>query len=54
MSDNSNTFISENNVNVNMLKNTNFPNLSLPNQDGILLNLNRLDTFIKKYKSSSK
>jgi peroxiredoxin len=30
---------------MNSLKNTNFPNISLPNQDGNLLNLLRLDTF---------
>ena len=30
---------------MNTLKNTNFPNISLPNQDGNLLNLDRLDTF---------
>ena len=30
---------------MNRLKNTNFPNISLPNQDGNLLNLNRPDTF---------
>ena len=45
MSDNSNTFISENYSYMNTLKNKNFPNISLPNQDGNLLNLHRLDTF---------
>jgi len=30
---------------MNTLKNNNFPNISLPNQDGNLLNLDRLDTF---------
>ena len=45
MSDNANTFISEIEGDMNTLKNKNFPNISLPNQDGNLLNLNRLDTF---------
>ena len=45
MSDNSNTSISEIEGYMNTLKNKNFPNISLPNQDGNLLNLNRLDTF---------
>ena len=45
MSDNSNTSIPENEGDVNTLKNKNFPNISLPNQDGNLLNLYRLDTF---------
>ena len=45
MSDNSNTSIPENEDDMNTLKNKNFPNISLPNQDGNLLNLNRLDTF---------
>jgi len=45
MSDNSNTSISENYSDMNTLKNNNFPNISLPNQDGNLLNLDRLDTF---------
>ena len=45
MSDNSNTFISENEDDMNKLKNKNFPNISLPNQDGNLLNLHRSDTF---------
>ena len=45
MSDNSNTFIPENNGDIDTLKNKNFPNVSLPNQDGNLLNLHRLDTF---------
>ena len=30
---------------MNTLKNKNFPNISLPNQDGNLLNLHRQDTF---------
>jgi len=45
MSDNSNTSSSEIEGDMNTLKNKNFPNISLPNQDGNLLNLNRLDTF---------
>ena len=45
MSDNSNTSIPENEGAMNTLKNKNFPNISLPNQDGNLLNLYRLDTF---------
>ena len=45
MSDNSNTSILENYSDMNTLKNNNFPNISLPNQDGNLLNLDRLDTF---------
>jgi peroxiredoxin len=45
MSDNSNTSISDIEGYMNTLKNKNFPNISLPNQDGNLLNLNRLDTF---------
>ena len=45
MSDNSNTSIQENKGGMNTLKNKNFPNISLPNQDGNLLNLYRLDTF---------
>ena len=45
MSDNSNTSISKNYSDMNTLKNNNFPNISLPNQDGNLLNLDRLDTF---------
>ena len=45
MSHNSNTFILENAGDMNTLKNKNFPNISLPNQDGNLLNLYRLDTF---------
>ena len=45
MSDNSNTSIPENEGDMNRLKNTNFPNISLPNQDGNLLNLHRPDTF---------
>jgi peroxiredoxin len=45
MSDNSHTSILENEGVINKLNNQNFPNISLPNQDGNLLNLNRLDTF---------
>ena len=45
MSDNSNTSIPENEGDMNRLKNENFPNISLPNQDGNSLNLHRLDTF---------
>ena len=45
MSDYSNTSNSENGGDMDMLKNKNFPNISLPNQDGNLLNLHRLDTF---------
>ena len=45
MSDNSNTSIPENYSDMNTLKNNNFPNISLPNQDGNLLNFDRLDTF---------
>ncbi len=45
MSDNSNTSIPEIESDINKLKNKNFPNISLPNQDGNLLNLHRLDTF---------
>ena len=45
MSDNSNTSIPEKEDDINTLKNKNFPNISLPNQDGNLLNLDRLDTF---------
>ena len=45
MSDNSNTSIPEIKGDMNRLKNKNFPNISLPNQDGNLLNLYRLDTF---------
>ena len=45
MSDNSNTSILQNDDDMNNLKNTNFPNISLPNQDGNLLNLHRTDTF---------
>ena len=45
MSDNSNTSIPKNYSDMNTLKNNNFPNISLPNQDGNLLNLDRLDTF---------
>ena len=45
MSDNSHRSILENEGVMDTLKNKNFPNISLPNQDGNLLNLNRLDTF---------
>ena len=45
MNDNSHTSILENEGDMNTLKNKNFPNISLPNQDGNLLNLHRLDTF---------
>ena len=45
MSDNSNTSSLQNEGDMNRLKNTNFPNISLPNQDGNLLNLHRQDTF---------
>ena len=45
MSDSSNTSIPENYSDMKTLKNNNFPNISLPNQDGNLLNLDRLDTF---------
>ena len=45
MSDNSNTSIPENEGDMNRLKNNNFPNISLLNQDGNLLNLHRQDSF---------
>ena len=45
MSDNSNTSNPESGGDMDTLKNKNFPNISLPNQDGNLLNLHRLDTF---------
>ena len=45
MSDNSNTSVPDIQDDMNRLKNKNFPNISLPNQDGNLLNLYRLDTF---------
>jgi len=45
MSDNSHTSILKNEGVMNTLKNKNFPNISLPNQDGNLLNLYRIDTF---------
>ena len=45
MSDNSNTSSLQNDDDMNNLKNTNFPYISLPNQDGNLLNLHRPDTF---------
>jgi len=45
MSNNSNTSIPDIEGDMNRLKNRNFPNISLPNQDGNLLNLYRLDTF---------
>ena len=45
MSDSSNTSKPENGGDMDTLKNKNFPNISLPNQDGNLLNLHRHDTF---------
>ena len=45
MSDNSYRSILENESDMDTLKNKNFPNISLPNQDGNLLNLHRIDTF---------
>ena len=45
MSDNSNTSSLQNDGDMNTLINTNFPNISLPNQDDNLLSLHRLDTF---------
>ena len=45
MSDNSHRSILENEGVMDTLKNKNFPNISLPNQDGNLLNLHRIDTF---------
>ena len=45
MSDNSNTSGLLNDGDMNNLKNLNFPYISLPNQDGNLLNLHRPDTF---------
>ena len=45
MSYNSNTSNPENGGDMDTLKNKIFPNISLPNQDGNLLNLHRLDTF---------
>jgi peroxiredoxin len=45
MSVNSNTSIPEFESDINTLKYKNFPNISLPNQDGNLLNLHRIDTF---------
>ena len=45
MSDNSNTSNLQNDDDMNNLKNTDFPFISLPNQDGNLLNLHRSDTF---------
>jgi peroxiredoxin len=45
MSNNSNASSLQNDGDMNSLKNTNFPNISLPNQDGNLLNLHRPDTF---------
>ena len=45
MSDNSNISSLQNDGDMNSLENTNFPNISLPNQDGNLLNLHRPDTF---------
>ena len=45
MSDNLNTSIPEIEGEMSTLKNKDFPNISLPNQDGNLLNHHRLDTF---------
>ena len=45
MSDNSNTSILENEGHMKIFNDKNFPNISLPNQDGNLLNLHRIDTF---------
>ncbi len=45
MSDYSNTSIPEDEAHVKNLKNKSFPNISLPNQEGNLLCLHRLDTF---------
>ena len=45
MSDYSNTSISEDEGHVKNLINKSFPNISLPNQEGNLLRLHRLDTF---------
>ena len=45
MNVNSKTSNPENEDDMNILKNKNFPNISLPNQDGNLLNLYRQDTF---------
>ena len=45
MSDNSHTSILQNEGVVDTLKNKNFTNISIPNQDGNLLNLHRIDTF---------
>jgi len=45
MNDNLNISFSENIGDINTLKDKDFPNVSLPNQDGNLLNLHRLDTF---------
>ena len=45
MSDYLNTSILEDEVNLKLLKNISFPGISLPNQEGNLLRLNRSDTF---------
>ena len=45
MSDSSNTFIPKDQGEAKHLKNKIFPNISLPNQEGNLLRLYRLDTF---------
>lgn len=45
MSNYLNTSITEDEGDAKQLKNKNFPNISLPNQEGNLLRLNRLDTF---------
>ena len=45
MSNYLNTSITEDEGDAKQLKNKNFPNISLPNQEGNLLRLDRLDTF---------
>ena len=45
MNDNSKIFTHKDNNNFEILKNKNFPSISLPNQEGNLLRLNRNDTF---------
>jgi len=45
MSDFSNTYILEDDDSTRHLKNMSIPDISLPNQEGIFLSLNRLDTF---------
>ncbi len=45
MSDFSNTYIFDDDGSVRHLKNMNIPDISLPNQEGIFLRLNRSDTF---------